>query len=116
MGGNGDDDGNGGNDSGILATRVTDQPGDIDDFESCVVTITAIRLKPAEDDGEGTEDDGTADGTETPEETPTESEGTRPKTRSSTRSTTSRPTSWNCRTATRNSSTNATSRPASTST
>jgi hypothetical protein len=76
MGGNGDDDGNGGNDSGILATRVTDQPGDIDDFESCVVTITAIRLKPAEDDGEGTEGDGTADGTETPEETPTESEGT----------------------------------------
>ncbi|WP_246282688.1 DUF4382 domain-containing protein [Natronomonas halophila] len=79
MGGNGGDDGNGGNDSGLLATRVTDQPGDIDDFESCVVTITAIRLKPAEGDDEGTEEEdteGTADETATPEETPTESEGT----------------------------------------
>jgi hypothetical protein len=75
MGGNGGNGSDGG-DSGLLATRVTDQPGDIDDFESCVVTITAIRLKPAEEDGEGTEDEGTADETETPEETPTESEGT----------------------------------------
>lgn len=56
-----------GGSTGTLATRVTDQPGDISDFESCVVTITEIRLKPA-GDGEGTDGEGTngeeTDGTE----------------------------------------------------
>ena len=45
--------GNGSSDStGTLATQVTDQPGDISDFESCVVTITEIRVKPTGDDEE----------------------------------------------------------------
>ncbi|WP_178916431.1 DUF4382 domain-containing protein [Natronomonas gomsonensis] len=45
--------------TGTLATQVTDQPGDISDFESCVVTITELRIKPASDDGDD------ADGNET---------------------------------------------------
>lgn len=36
--------------TGTLATYVSDQPGDIGDFQTCVVTITEIRIKPA--DGE----------------------------------------------------------------
>ena len=32
--------------TGTLATRVTDQPGDIGDFESCVVTIVGMWLGP----------------------------------------------------------------------
>lgn len=48
----------GGGGTGTLATQVTDQPGDIDDFESCVVSIVGMWL--------GTEDDETADGSETP--------------------------------------------------
>ena len=46
LGGNGD--GGSGDSTGTLATRVTDQPGDIADFESCVVTVTEIRVKPSE--------------------------------------------------------------------
>jgi len=33
---------------GTLATSVTDMPGDISDFESCVVTMAGIWVKPAE--------------------------------------------------------------------
>ena len=51
-----------GGSTGKLATRVTDQPGDIADFESCVVTITEIRIKPSTDDGEGEDE---PDGEET---------------------------------------------------
>ena len=47
-------DGNGGASTGTLAMQVTDQPGDIGDFESCVVTITAVRVKPAGGDGGAT--------------------------------------------------------------
>lgn len=36
--------------TGTLATRVSDQPGDISDFESCVVTVSEVRVKPAEGD------------------------------------------------------------------
>lgn len=36
--------------TGTLATRVSDQPGAISDFESCVVTIDGVWAKPA--DGE----------------------------------------------------------------
>jgi hypothetical protein len=36
--------------TGTLATRVSDRPGDIDDFESCLVTLSTIRITPA--DGE----------------------------------------------------------------
>lgn len=55
-----------GGSTGTLATRVTDQPGDISDFESCVVTISEIRVKPASDDGEdgGDGEDGEADAEE----------------------------------------------------
>lgn len=42
-----DDDGSA---TGLLSTLVTDQPGDISDFESCVVTIEGIWVKPSEDD------------------------------------------------------------------
>lgn len=46
--------------TGTLATQVTDQPGDIADFESCVVTIEGIWLKPSED--EETEETTVTDG------------------------------------------------------
>lgn len=36
----------GSGDSGTLATHVTDQPADIEDFESCVVTIVGMWLGP----------------------------------------------------------------------
>ena len=52
----GSDDGSGS--TGTLATRVTDQPGDIGDFESCIVTIIEIRVAPAA----GSEATDTADG------------------------------------------------------
>jgi len=53
----GDDD-NG--ETGLLSTFVTDQPGDIADFESCVVTIDGIWVKPGGDDEQdgNTTDDG----------------------------------------------------------
>lgn len=47
-------EGNGGASRGTLAMQVTDQPGDIGDFESCVVTITEVRVKPAGGDGGAT--------------------------------------------------------------
>lgn len=43
----GDDDDD---ETGLLSTFVTDQPGDIADFESCVVTIDGIWVKPGQDD------------------------------------------------------------------
>ncbi|MFD1565117.1 DUF4382 domain-containing protein [Haloarchaeobius amylolyticus] len=54
--------GNGGGDAetGTLGTMVTDQPGDIADFDSCVVTIQGIWVKPYNED-EGDEDDTTGD-------------------------------------------------------
>lgn len=42
--------------SGTLATSVTDQPEDIGDFESCLVTIDGIWLGP-EDAEDGSEED-----------------------------------------------------------
>lgn len=60
--------------TGTLATAVTDQPGDIDDFESCVVTIVGVWLGPAsetdsEDGGaENETDDAEDDETEGGEE------------------------------------------------
>ena len=41
--------------TGTLATRVSDQPGDVADFEECIVTITEVWAKPA--DGELVEKD-----------------------------------------------------------
>lgn len=46
----------GDNATGTLATQVTDQPGDIADFESCVVTIDGMWLGP-EGAEAGDEDD-----------------------------------------------------------
>lgn len=50
----------GGNATGTLATQVTDQPGDIADFESVVVTIVGMWLGSADADG-ATEDDEAVD-------------------------------------------------------
>jgi hypothetical protein len=59
--------------TGTLATQVTDQPGDIADFESCVVTIQGIWVKPSGEDSDGdTETTGTeADGSGTDGDTET---------------------------------------------
>ena len=56
--------GGGSGETGTLATEVKDQPGDIADFESCVVTIEGIWVAPS---GEGTTttDTASADGEET---------------------------------------------------
>lgn len=48
-----DDGGESGSATGTLSTSVTDQPVDIDDFESCVVTVDGIWVKPANADDEG---------------------------------------------------------------
>lgn len=60
----GGSDGESGSTTGTLSTSVTDQPIDIDDFESCVVTVDGIWVKPAnaDDEGDGNETDG--DGTD----------------------------------------------------
>lgn len=66
--------GNGDGDTGTLATQVTDQPGDIGDFESCVVTIVGMWLGPS--GSAGADDDGDTNETATDEETDqTESDG-----------------------------------------
>ncbi len=58
--------------TGTLATRVTDQPGDISDFESCIVTIDGIWIKPASDETDDENDEN--DENETSEENTTDSE------------------------------------------
>ena len=60
--------GGSGGETGTLATEVKDQPGDIADFESCIVTIDGIWVAPgsgettttdtASADSEGTDDGG----------------------------------------------------------
>lgn len=52
----------GGSATGTLATRVKDQPGDIDDFESCVVTLEGMWLKPRDGDDEEDDDAEAGDG------------------------------------------------------
>ncbi|MDF9747165.1 DUF4382 domain-containing protein [Natrinema salsiterrestre] len=47
--------------TGTLGTQITDQPGDIADFESCVVTVQGIWIKPTTEDDSDDEDDGSAD-------------------------------------------------------
>ncbi len=42
--------GDDGDETGTLATRVTDQPGDIADFQSCVVTMQGLWVTPGESD------------------------------------------------------------------
>ena len=50
-----------GGSSGTLATHVTDQPGDIADFESCVVTIGGMWLGPEGADAGDEEDEEAVD-------------------------------------------------------
>ncbi|MCU4752558.1 DUF4382 domain-containing protein [Halobacteria archaeon AArc-curdl1] len=55
--------------TGTLATSVTDQPGDIADFESCVVTVDGVWIKRRDDDSDDetdaeSDDETTDDGTE----------------------------------------------------
>lgn len=50
----------GGGATGTLATQVTDQPGDIGDFDSCVVTVIGIWVTSGSEDEEDGEE--TADG------------------------------------------------------
>ena len=79
--GDGGDDGNGddGSETGVLSTSVTDQPNDIADFESLVITIDGIWVKPDEGDDEegeeGEEIDDDADGNETDGDTGDEMNG-----------------------------------------
>lgn len=55
---------------GTLSTHVTDQPGDISDFESCVVTIAGMWIGPqgSESDDEEDADAEDGDGTDDPDE------------------------------------------------
>jgi hypothetical protein len=39
-----------GGSTGTFSTRVSDQPGDIGDFESCVITITEVWIKPLDEE------------------------------------------------------------------
>ncbi|EMA00803.1 protein of unknown function [Haloarcula vallismortis] len=49
-----------GAETGTLATQVTDQPGDIGDFESCIVTMAGLWVKPASEEDTATEESTTA--------------------------------------------------------
>ncbi|WP_336345612.1 DUF4382 domain-containing protein [Halalkalicoccus ordinarius] len=60
----GEESGSGESGTGTLATSVTDQPVDIDDFESCVVTVDGIWVKPANADEEGDENETDDDGSD----------------------------------------------------
>jgi len=48
---------------GTLTTSVTDMPGDISDFETCVVTMAGVWVKPADGDGTESEAEATESGT-----------------------------------------------------
>jgi len=60
--------------TGTLATTVKDAPGDISDFESCVVTIEGIWLKPGEGDESDGGDDGDGSGEDGDDEAATETD------------------------------------------
>lgn len=47
--------------TGTLGTKVTDQPGDIADFDSCVVTIQGIWVKPYTEEESTDEDESAGD-------------------------------------------------------
>lgn len=49
----------GGGDTGVLATHVSDQPGDIADFDTLLIQVNGIRVKP--EDGEVEEIDADAE-------------------------------------------------------
>ena len=56
------DDGVETNQYGFLSTSVTDQPNDIGDFESLVVTLDGIWVKPGDTSEDGSDDGGTVAG------------------------------------------------------
>lgn len=62
--GNDADDSNGGGSSstGLLSTAVSDDPGDIGDFESCIVTLDGIWVGPKTDEADDEDGDDTEDG------------------------------------------------------
>ncbi len=66
--------GGGESSTGTLATSVKDAPGDIGDFESCVVTIDGIWLKPSEGGDETTQSEETTDSEATTETVETQDE------------------------------------------
>lgn len=61
-----DDDGSGGTETGTLATSVTDQPVDIDDFESCVITVEGLWVKPDGTESDEESNDGPGESSEEP--------------------------------------------------
>ena len=63
------DDGDDGTATGMLSTAVTDQPGDIADFDSCVVTIEGIWVKPADTEAEDADETDDADESDDADET-----------------------------------------------
>jgi len=78
----GDDDSGDDPATGLLSTEVSDDPGDIGDFESCLVTIDGVWVGPraaeggdegeSDSDAEADEDDGDSeDGTDETNQTPT---------------------------------------------
>lgn len=52
-----------GDETGLLSTRVTDQPGDITDFESCIVIIEGIWVKPNQSEDDDSQEDDTEENT-----------------------------------------------------
>lgn len=54
----------GGGDTGVLATHVSDQPGDIADFDTLLIQINGIRVKPQDDELEEIDADAEVDLTE----------------------------------------------------
>ncbi len=65
--------GTSGDATGLLATTVSDMPGDIGDFESLIVTVAGVWIKPAEADGTTTPSATSEDAT--PTSTPTATGG-----------------------------------------
>lgn len=54
----------GGGDTGVLATHVSDQPGDIADFDTLLIQVNGIRVKAQDDDLEEIDADAEVDLTE----------------------------------------------------
>jgi hypothetical protein len=88
--------------TGTLATQVSDQPGDIDDFESCLITIAGFWVAGSDAADEATD---TATSTATGEETDREYHDSTSH---------GRPTSWSYRAIGRRFSASGSSKPGST--
>lgn len=64
-----DDDGDGSTATGLLSTAVSDDPGDIGDFESCLVTLDGVWVGPRSGSGSESDDEDNSDEEETEETT-----------------------------------------------